>query len=270
MRPIQWLIRGVIAASFVTHMAAHAESGANADMFKQHGGIYAADCANAASPRVRVASDSVVIAQGTKRMTGRNLQAISSYFGRSPPPNFQVAIVGEVRQGVSLELLVYRDKSGTYLTLDGDPKIKAALGKALLSYKYRQCGVAHEASTAMPSKEKPTESLNGAWDLLTDAAFKSVYHGTLGGMVREVWLAKLDGPSEIVKKIDIDGTEYLFAKSCKNRDCGNNRVMLLYSSAKKAVYIKIFQGGKVSTLGAPPQLVAAELARLWAIELARK
>ena len=49
-------------------------------MLKQYGGTYSSDCGNAAAPGVRVAADALIVEQGSKRMTGSNVQAAHSYF----------------------------------------------------------------------------------------------------------------------------------------------------------------------------------------------
>ena len=66
-------------------------------MLKVYGGNYSSDCGNASAPRLRVVADALMVEHGNKRMTGSNVQAAHSYFGQSPPPDYQVALLGEVR-----------------------------------------------------------------------------------------------------------------------------------------------------------------------------
>ncbi len=86
----------------------------------------------------------------------------------------------------------------------------------------------------------------GAPELLNDAKFKSAYYKELGPKVKESWLAKLDGPAPLVKKIKVAGTEYLFACFCKNRDCEDNNAVLLYSAQNGTVYGKILDRRRAS------------------------
>jgi hypothetical protein len=101
---------------------------------------------------------------------------------------------------------------------------------------------------------------------LLDAKFRSAYYKALGPKVGESWLAQLDGPAPPIKKINVGGTEYMFASACKNHDCGDNNTVLLYSAAQGVVYGKIFQQRRATLIGAPPPAVAAELDRLWLAE----
>jgi len=261
---------GAAAASIVAGAPAWAQSNLDADTLKQYGGVYSSDCGSATAPRLRVVADALMVEQGTKRLTGRNVQAAYSYFGQSPPPNYQVALLSEVGGGSQMLFIVFRDKSGQYITLDGDQKVQAALGKALLGPKYRSCGAARQEATPAPASASRSEAMTGPPDLLKDAKFKSAYYKALGAKVKESWLAALDGPSPPNKKIKIGSAEYVFASTCKNHDCADNNVVLLYSAAQGAVYGKVVERRRSTLIGAPPTAVASELDRLWATEWRKK
>jgi hypothetical protein len=230
MNVIRWLTRGVTVAFVAAGGPASAQGTLDADTLKSYGGTYSTDCSNSTAPRLRVVADALMVEQGTKRMTGGNVQAAYSYFGQSPPPDYQVVLLSEVRGGLQLMFIVYRDKSGQYVTLDGDPKVQAALGKALLGRKYRSCDPVRKEITSAPPSAPQSESMTGPPDLLRDSRFKSVYYKALGPKVKESWLAELDGPAPPNKKIKVGGTDYVFASACKNHDCGDNNVVLLYSA----------------------------------------
>ena len=138
---------GLLAAS----APAWAQSGLDAETLKLYGGTYSADCSSTAAPRLRVASDTVIVERGNKRLTGRNVQASYSFFGQSPPPDYQVAIMSDVRPGLQMLFIVYRDKSGQYITLDGDSKVQTALGRDLLGRKYRSCNPAANEAPRPPA-----------------------------------------------------------------------------------------------------------------------
>src|SRR5436190_2420552 len=130
----------------------------DAETIKQYEGVYSSDCSNAAGPRLHVGADALTVEQGAKRMTGRNLQSFYSFFGQSPPPNYQVALLSDVSEGVSLMFIVYRDKSGQYITLDGDPRVTGALGKTMLTRTYRQCGSSRKEAASAPVAPPPQPS----------------------------------------------------------------------------------------------------------------
>ena len=106
---------------------------------KLYGGSYSAKCGNPSAPHLTVNTDALTVEQGKKRLTGRNVSSMASYFGQSGPPNFLTALLADVRPNVAVTFLVYRDKAGQYITLDGHPKVVAVLGKGLTSLKYRRC-----------------------------------------------------------------------------------------------------------------------------------
>lgn len=240
----------------------------DADSIRLWGGTYSTNCGNPTAPRLRVVSDALMVEQNNKRLTGRNVQAAHSYFGNSPPPEYQVLLMSEVRGNLQLLFTVFQDKSGLYITIDGDREVQAALGKPLLGGKYRSCDAARLPATAAPAASPASsgEPMTNPWDLLKDPKFKSAYYRALGSKVKESWLADLDGPATPTTKINVAGNEYVFAKSCKNHDCGDNNVVLLYSPAQGKVYGKIFDRRRALLIGAPSAALAAELDRLWVTE----
>lgn len=104
------------------------------------------------------------------------------------------------------------------------------------------------------------------WAFLQDAKFKPLYIKALGPKSKTPWLAKMDGPAPTPRKVTVDGTEYVLTAFCKNRDCGDNSAVLLYSAPKGAVYGTIYEKGKTTLIGDPPPAVAAELPKLWKLE----
>jgi hypothetical protein len=51
----------------------------DAQALKLYGGAFSSDCSNSTAPRLRVVADALMVEQGVKRMTGRNVQAAYSY-----------------------------------------------------------------------------------------------------------------------------------------------------------------------------------------------
>lgn len=99
--------------------------------------------------------------------------------------------------------------------------------------------------------------------LLYDPKAKAAYYKALGPLAKEPWLAKLDGPSSENKAIRAAGADFVKIATCKNHDCYDNNVVLLWSGVQNVVYGKVYQKGRSTLIGNPPPAVAAELERLW-------
>jgi len=237
----------------------------DAETFKAFGGTYMSDCKNTASAKVTVFADALVFLNGDKRIAGSNVQAAASWYGNNPPPEYRVALLSELPGGQQMIFVVNEDRNGYYITLDGDAKVMGAIGKPLTAQKFRQCDAA-------PKKENPpapqTYSLVelDASGILLDPKAKAAYLKALGPLARVIWLASLDGPSPQNKAVKVAGVDYVLASSCKNHDCAENNLVLLYSATKGVVYGKIFQRGRSTLIGTPPPQIASELEKLWRSE----
>jgi hypothetical protein len=268
--------RFLLHASAIVCLTASAQASAQysleAESLKLYGGTYSTDCANPAAPKLRMA-DTLNVEYNHKRMTGTNLMASASYLDPNPPPNYQMAMLGDVRRDARLIFVVYRDKIGLYIQLMADdPKVEAALtgvlGKAQFKAKYRDCDAASRAPLPKPVTQAAPVNPDSvvSWDFVRDKKFKNLYHKTLGSKVRLDWLATLEGPAPPVKVITVAGSEYRLLSVCKDHDCGDNNTVILYSPASKTVYGKIYESGKTTLIGKPSTEVAAELDRLWKSE----
>ena len=102
--------------------------------------------------------------------------------------------------------------------------------------------------------------------LLYNQKAKDAYYKALGPLVKEAWLAKLDGPSSENKRVKVAGADYFLISTCMNRNCENYSTVLLYSQAQNIVYGKVYRNGKSTFIGDPPPAVATELERLWKSE----
>lgn len=257
----------VLALMAWSIQSAQALAALDADSVKIYGGTYLSDCMNGASPRVTVFADTLVVLKGNKRLAGNKLQAAHSFFGQSPPPHFKVALLSEAPGGTELMGMVYTDARGQYLTLDGDAKVRASLGPTLLSYKFRLCGSPGKKAeqTPTPKRQYALTDLS-APGLLYDARIKSIYYQALGAKRNTHWLAHLDGPSPTNKKIEIARVSYILASACKNHDCRDHNVVLLYAPAQGQIVGKIYERGRVTFIGQPSTNLMAELNRLWQAE----
>ncbi len=238
---------------------------------KTFGGSYFADCANRSGPRATVFADALVFIDGNKRIAGSNVQAAASFYGREPPPEYRVALLSEVPGGRQFIFVVNEDRFGYYINFDGEPKVLTAIGKPLLAQKFRRCDRAGESPRAAP-EAAPAAARSytllevSAAGLLQGPASKAAYYKALGPKAREQWLAKLDGPSPMNRKVVIGATEYVLASACKNHDCADYNTVLLYSAAQGVVYGKIYERGKTTFIGSPSPALARELDKLWRSE----
>jgi Inhibitor of vertebrate lysozyme (Ivy) len=101
--------------------------------------------------------------------------------------------------------------------------------------------------------------------LLYNPQAKAAYHKALGPLVKEPWLARLDGPSNEFRPVKVAGADYMLGGTCKNHDCYDNTVVLLWA-APDVIYGKVVQKSKSTLIGSPPPAVAAELEKLWKTE----
>lgn len=242
----------------------------DADTFKAFGGTYMSDCKNPASPRVTVFADALVFLNGDKRIAGSNVQAAASWFGNSPPPEYRVALLSELPDGQQMIFIVNEDKAGYYITVDGDTKVMGAIGKPLARQKFRRCDAAPKKEMAKPEPRTYSLVELDAGGILLDPKAKAAYMKALGPLARVSWLASLDGPSPQNKAVKVAGADYVLAISCKNHDCAENNLVLLYSASKGVAYGKVVQRGRSTLIGAPPPQVSSELEKLWRSEWGQK
>ncbi len=276
------LVLTAAAAACVAAPPAWSQGRLDAAAVKAFGGTYSPDCKKPGAPRAVITAAALMVEQGNQRMSGGNVQAAAAYLGPSPPPNYRTVLLGDVR-GQQLQFIVFQDGAGYYLTLDGDQRVRAALGK-LLGYRYRHCGGVAKAAAPPPTtaapRAAPSAPASGAAatapagaippldtmtaaGLLMDPKFKAAWHRALGAKAREPWLGELDGPSPDTKKVRVDGAEYFLGAACMNHDCSDNSLVVLYSEPSGVVYGYIYERGRATRVGGPPPSVAVELERLW-------
>jgi hypothetical protein len=81
--------------------------------------------------------------------------------------------------------------------------------------------------------------------LLYNPQAKAAYHKALGPLVKEPWLAKLDGPSREYRPVQVAGEDYMLGSTCMNHDCYDHTIVLLWSGVQNVVYGKVVQKGQV-------------------------
>jgi Inhibitor of vertebrate lysozyme (Ivy) len=107
------------------------------------------------------------------------------------------------------------------------------------------------------------QRLPEAAEFMQDPKFKPLYFKALGPKASTPWLAGMDGPAPPTRKIQIDGSDYLLSAFCKSRECNDHSAVLLYSAPKGEVYGVIYEKGRTTLIGGPPDGVGAELSKLW-------
>jgi hypothetical protein len=205
--------------------------------------------------------DALVVEQGDKRVVGRKVQAAVVYPDRSPPPDFKLALLGEVRTGSALRFMVFQDKTGTSIRLQADMSLQIALGKTLLSTRYHRCDDAPAATSAANSIQN--EPMSDAEKMLLNPVFKSTYLRVLGPLGREAWLAKLNGPRPPARRVRVAGMDYLLLTVCKPHDCTNFNAALLYAEDRDRLFGKVYQQGSTGYLGEAPPDIAQALDTYW-------
>jgi len=258
---------GAIITLAAISTSASAQGKLDAHTMKAFGGTYQVDCSNNTSPKATVFADALVFLDGDKRIAGSKVEAAASYYGPSQPPEYRTVLLSQAAGG-QLLFAIYQDKSGYYLKLDGEPKVMAAIGKLISTQKFRRCdgGTSKpvQASAAPPRKYALLEL--SASGVLDDPKSRAAFQKAIGPLIRESWLAKLDGPSPLNQQVKVAGTDYVLLSACKNRDCAENNAVLLYSVAQDLVYGKVYQRGKSTLVGTPPPAVVSELEKLWKSE----
>jgi hypothetical protein len=269
------LIQGAMLMVAVTSVSAWAQSKSDMQRMQPWLGVLAPDCSNYMLPQLKNLGDSLVVQDGGKAvLTGRNVKHAPKYFGATPPPEFETAFTSEVAGGEALVFVYYRNASGLFVAVEGGPKVMAALPAAFKGTRSRHCdpnrnavpgaGVPDAQAKADPTKFKGYKLTElTAAGLLYNEKAKATYYKALGPLSKEPWLAKLDGPSSENMAVKVAGADYVLVSTCKNRDCFDNSVVLLYSGPQDVVYGKVYQKGKSTLIGAPPPAVAAELETIW-------
>jgi hypothetical protein len=252
---------GVLAAAVLVAGPARSQGTADPDPFLVYAGIYLSDCADPMSPRLSVVDGSLVFIDGDRRITAPRTLGATAYPADSPTPDPR-SLVGQA-EGGQVRFVVHRDASGEWMTVEGDPAILEVVGTAAQGFQFRRCNNVVDSVT--PSG-RPHPAVVNAAAMLADRRFNTAYRKALGFRTREPWLATLDGPSPATRKVTVAGREYVLVSACKNHDCAERNLVLLWSPQRGTVYGKVYEGGSTALLGAPPAPVARELETLWRSE----
>lgn len=268
-----------VASALTLAPAQHARAQGKIDqkLMMIYGGVLAPDCSNYMLPQLKYLGDSLVVQDGGKAvLTGKNVKAAPNRFGATPPPEFENAVTGEVA-GEALVFVFFRDAAGRLsAAVEGGPRVMAAVPPALKNKRVPHCDPNRNTPAIAPpgaqGKTDRSKTFNGyaltelsASGLLFNPKAKNAYYKALGPLVKEPWLARLDGPSSENKAVRVANTEFVKLATCKNHDCYDNSVLLLWA-APDTVFGKVVQKNRSTLIGSPPPAVAAELDKLWKAE----
>jgi hypothetical protein len=109
------------------------------DALKQMAGRYAVDCKKPDALHLLVSPQSLAIVAGKKRVQAPKPMAAFSFYGRSPPKDFDFALLAEGAKGLSLTFTTWSPKSGAYLKVEADKTLNDQFGKAALAGKFKRC-----------------------------------------------------------------------------------------------------------------------------------
>lgn len=138
------------------------------------------------------------------------------------------------------------------------------------AFRALTCTIAGLLAVLVLAAAAQAQKAKEPWEYLQEPAFKNAYMKALGPKANTPWLAKRDGPAPQDKFVEVAGHRYVMNSFCKNRDCGENSAVILYSPEKKLVYGTIYEKGRTTLIGDPPAAVSSELARLWKKEWRQK
>jgi Inhibitor of vertebrate lysozyme (Ivy) len=270
----------LLICTLATPLVIQAQGRFDPTVISRYGGSYAIACNDPAAPRLHVRPDALVFEQSGKTITGHQVEAAYSYFGNSPPPNYQVALMSEVKGGVQMMFIIFGDKQGQYITLEVDPKLAQALGAARANAKYRYCdgpranatnAAATPAAGAGPSTGKSASPAAKAAPgqeqdpsvVFYNPKFKAIYGKIAGPLKREAWLTTFEGPASLNANVVLDGVEFRVATICKPHDCYDHNALFLFAEKPGIVYAKVNNNDKFTLIGAPTPAAVAELDRQW-------
>ena len=138
------------------------------------------------------------------------------------------------------------------------------------AFRALTCTIAGLLAVLVLAAAAQAQTAKEPWEYLQEPAFKNAYMKALGPKANTPWLAKRDGPAPQDKFVEVAGHRYVMNSFCKNRECGENSAVILYSPEKKLVYGTIYEKGRTTLIGDPPAAVSSELARLWKKEWRQK
>lgn len=240
------------------------------------GGTYAADCARADAPRVIVGRDEIVVLDGKRKRTAPHLETAASWYGENHAESYRVVLLSRVNDDPGLVFAIHEDEKGYYGVLDHD---LTGIRPEIAKLTFRRCTAGPDApakdaaaketvkAEAKPAPPPPAAAATAGAEATTalraDKNFRAAYARAMGPLMRERWIAVLDGPAPPSRTVTLGGIDYVTVASCKAHECAENNLVVAWSAARKTLYGLVRVAGENTFVGAPPVAVAEGLQALW-------
>lgn len=135
----------------------------------------------------------------------------------------------------------------------------------------RRCGARAPAAEPSPTPLAPpqmrvtaatTPAALAHANVMTDPGFRAAYLQALGALQREFWLTDMDGPGDQYVTT-VAGTPFLQVSTCKDRDCGDNAMLVLYRPQSRVLWGLVSVHRRLTLIGNPPPAISLQLRRLF-------
>ena len=233
---------------------------------RQVGGVFSNACGDRSQVMIRLYGDVLDIERSGVAVKANKLKTSTQLPPGPSVPDFKAVVRAEVKGGDGIVLVLTHDARGLFARIDGSEKSLAPLGPGVVGQRLRHCD---PNRNALPGAA-PAIVERGPADLLKEARFRAAYTQALGPLVREPWIARLDGPAPALRAVSVGGVGYTLAAACKSHDCSDHNLVLLWQARQGQLLGLVQQRGRNTLLGAPPAAMVRELEKLWAAEWRKK
>jgi hypothetical protein len=171
------------------------------------------------------------------------------------------------------EGLIIQFENGELTTLGGERMGAAEQAVAAIADHgpMRRCGARAAVAPPPPAAPAPPRMRATAASTvaalehvgaMTDPGFKAAYLRALGPLQREIWLIDMDGPGD-QHVATVAGGPFLQVSTCKDRDCGDNSMLVLYRPRPRTLWGVVSVRGRKTLIGNPPTAIVPQLLRLF-------
>ena len=113
-----------------------------------YGGVYSNACGDRSQPMVRLYGDVMSVERAGTVVTAKPFRADAKHLGAAPPADFKTAYIGEVKGGDRLVFVLFHNKDGLFVLLEGGPKSLAPLGPGVMG---QSCATATRTAMRCPA-----------------------------------------------------------------------------------------------------------------------
>lgn len=133
--PFRPLVSLLLAGALAHSAEARLSSGDMASF----GGDWSSQCGSAVAPTLRVEEDKLMFSNSPQQIAGTDPVASRSYFGQNPPQGHRAVLIGQAPNNTELLFIVNGVGKKAFITVDGSPAVRSALGPRWLAEKFRHC-----------------------------------------------------------------------------------------------------------------------------------